>query len=314
MSAFRWSDTPTPSSCSSLTSVDSDEVERLPTGSVSMSDLGSLYEVDHFGHSRAIPTAMTMPNGIDCDDSDEVLDLVIFIKEVIAHDPIVAWKWRWFVFAHGLADFIIPHDVDSSLLQAFVAFQSTVFYLSWPLTYPVILSDYVVMNAFWPIRFPMHSSEDLVEEQRRLARAITCVIADDSRVARKWNWYIASYDLLHCGFPRYVCLAALRAFTFFLDGAQLACTELHYVTGDVSASRSCGRRAQARREKRQNLVRSVKLGREYLSFDLARRANEELLERMRLPGTPDPTDEGIRKRQWDGQVKKWRAALIRGLQ
>ena len=153
-----------------------------------------------------------------------------------------------------------------------------------------------------------------MEEQQILARGITYAITYDSRVARKWNWYIASYDLLHCGLPRYVCISGLRAFTYFLDGAQLACTELHYVTGEGSAVSSCNIRAQARREKRQNLLRSLKLTPAYMSFDLAKQTNEELLEIISLPGTPDPTDEGKSKRQWDGKIRKWRAALTRGLE
>lgn len=44
------------------------------------------------------------------------------------------------------------------------------------------------------------------------------------------------------------------------------------------------------------------------------KANEELLKIMSVPGTPDPTDEGVSKRQWDGKIRKWRAALTRGLE
>lgn len=65
---------------------------------------------------------------------------------------------------------------------------------------------------------------------------------------------------------------------------------------------------QRRTEKRQAIIAGVKASEEYFAYG-ARGVPAELGEAA--PRTPEATDRGISKRQWEDHVRQWRAALRR---
>mmetsp|Transcript_155584 Transcript_155584/g.274786 ORF Transcript_155584/g.274786 Transcript_155584/m.274786 type:complete len:340 (+) Transcript_155584:87-1106(+) len=64
---------------------------------------------------------------------------------------------------------------------------------------------------------------------------------------------------------------------------------------------------ERRQGKRENAIIGVKKSLEYKDFD-ARRARGELAG-SDIPLTPDPTDDNVSKRKWEGNVMQWRKKL-----
>ena len=64
---------------------------------------------------------------------------------------------------------------------------------------------------------------------------------------------------------------------------------------------------RGKHEKRQEIIQCIKLKPSYKEYELVLQRGEELP--CEVPGTPDPADETISKRQWEKLVSKWRAAL-----
>ena len=64
---------------------------------------------------------------------------------------------------------------------------------------------------------------------------------------------------------------------------------------------------RGKHEKRQEIIQCIKLKPSYKEYELVLQRGEELP--CEVPGTPDPADETISKRQWEKLVSTWRAAL-----